>query len=564
MIKSNQIVLFTSLVATLTLTGCNGSKKDDNKPKFAFENAVTTVNTGDTVTVMSTLGKDVTYSFQGGTPENVELNEKTGKITFNDLGNTIPERVYIASADGVNDVYTIIHFQLKVETPEIKWNNVSSYLVNGDSVSASASGESGRSYSVSYKLKDYVGGIAIDAATGRIKYSTKVSNLTRFTVVATSQNASVEKEFIAMTEGVITAAVDTRIVKYNSDETATFKLDFGTNVEGDAETTQENIGYAYDGVIFQHPEGLTYNSTTKEVTFSADLIKKFAKGENKISILTQRNPVTVSLVVCDNFISSAKEFYEAFTPDYSYAKPKFKAGSLSAYYVLANDIDMTEFLSATGEGYNGGKGWAPIGGYDDQVYDIPFTGTFNGNGHTISGFKYNHPTNVCGLFGRSTGVIKNFKLVGAFTGSTMSSWSAAVCGNNSGTIENVICDVEMPNSGHYATGAICSVNHGTITNCLSINENVKGYTTTAQQWQRAGIAVGLNETDGTISKTYAVGDSSKYSLFGWSQNTDITLEKAGILFDSVDEMKAFDFSTVLNSEAFEFRAGELPTLKVGD
>ena len=108
MIKSNQIVLFTSLVATLTLTGCNGSKKDDNKPKFAFENAVTTVNTGDTVTVMSTLGKDVTYSFQGGTPENVELNEKTGKITFNDLGNTIlvveHDEDMIRSADYLVDI----------------------------------------------------------------------------------------------------------------------------------------------------------------------------------------------------------------------------------------------------------------------------------------------------------------------------------------------------------------------------------------------------------------------------------------------------------------------------
>jgi hypothetical protein len=63
-------------------------------------------------------------------------------------------------------------------------------------------------------------------------------------------------------------------------------------------------------------------------------------------------------------------------------------------YILGNDINLTEYLSADGDGYNGGAGWLPIGTWDE-----PFTGTFDGKGYVISGLWINRPSGeYVGLF----------------------------------------------------------------------------------------------------------------------------------------------------------------------
>ena len=54
-------------------------------------------------------------------------------------------------------------------------------------------------------------------------------------------------------------------------------------------------------------------------------------------------------------------------------------------FVLANDIDLSS--------YSSGAGWTPIGNYTN-----PFRGTFDGNGHTISGLYTNISGSHAGLF----------------------------------------------------------------------------------------------------------------------------------------------------------------------
>lgn len=74
--------------------------------------------------------------------------------------------------------------------------------------------------------------------------------------------------------------------------------------------------------------------------------------------------------------------------------------SLTSYYKLGNDIDLSSFLT--------GDGWEPIG-----VTGTPFSGGLDGAGHFITGFWINRPdaTNV-GLFGVILGVkIKNLGVV---------------------------------------------------------------------------------------------------------------------------------------------------------
>ena len=55
--------------------------------------------------------------------------------------------------------------------------------------------------------------------------------------------------------------------------------------------------------------------------------------------------------------------------------------NLSGNYILMNDIDLTE-ATAQGGDWDSGKGWDPIGGEEN-----PFSGTFDGNGHSIIGLQ---------------------------------------------------------------------------------------------------------------------------------------------------------------------------------
>jgi len=77
-------------------------------------------------------------------------------------------------------------------------------------------------------------------------------------------------------------------------------------------------------------------------------------------------------------------------------------------YKVADHID----LSATAD-WNGCAGFWPIG-----TDAVPFTGTFNGQGRTLSGLHINRPTLTgVGLFGKIAGTVKTLGVTGAVSGS---------------------------------------------------------------------------------------------------------------------------------------------------
>lgn len=74
---------------------------------------------------------------------------------------------------------------------------------------------------------------------------------------------------------------------------------------------------------------------------------------------------------------------------------------LGAYYQLGADINL------------GSSGWTPIGSYTDASVNSPFTGVFDGNGHTISNLQINsQDSSYLGLFGyiADDAVIENLRL----------------------------------------------------------------------------------------------------------------------------------------------------------
>lgn len=153
------------------------------------------------------------------------------------------------------------------------------------------------------------------------------------------------------------------------------------------------------------------------------------------------------------------------------------------YFKVIADIDLTEFLSEGGAGYNGGKGWEPI---------TIGAGTFDGGGFTISGFWCNRPDKsdgkYVGLFGNAVdAVIKNTILVLSEKGITGFSHCGGIAGLLTSYIDNKTAAVI---SGCSVTGNITSVK----------TEEKMGYDTSA----RAGLIAG-DVLYATIEKCYAQG-----------------------------------------------------------
>lgn len=132
--------------------------------------------------------------------------------------------------------------------------------------------------------------------------------------------------------------------------------------------------------------------------------------------------------------------------------------------------------------------WTPIGKQDFNIY----TGTFDGQGHTISGlyfescsnyydqssieYDYQYRYNLSfGLFGFNSGTIKNVGVINSYFG-----WQynriGGICGENSGTIENCYNEGKVEGKGND-TGGICARNFGTITNCYNLGTVIGEYGT---------------------------------------------------------------------------------------
>ena len=111
----------------------------------------------------------------------------------------------------------------------------------------------------------------------------------------------------------------------------------------------------------------------------------------------------------------------------------FMRDALNGKFILTADIDLTEYVAAGGDLDNNGHGWAPIG----ENGSIPFSGSFDGNGHTIKGLHIEDiQTNYAGLFGYLTGTVKNLILENvSIIGSCQ--YMGAVAGRCSGTISGI-------------------------------------------------------------------------------------------------------------------------------
>lgn len=161
------------------------------------------------------------------------------------------------------------------------------------------------------------------------------------------------------------------------------------------------------------------------------------------------------------------------------------AGSTSywnKYFILMNDISLSEGSPAN-----------PIGNSTTK-----FSGTFDGQGHTISDFEMNKPgVDNVGFFGYlEGGEINNMGIEAGPSGVSGDDYVGILVGHNYSTITNCYTTGNVTGTNRY-TGGLVGSNSGSVTNCYATGD-ITGSRYT-------GGFVGYN-FEGTITNCFATGN----------------------------------------------------------
>ncbi|MBB5608880.1 MULTISPECIES: YDG domain-containing protein [unclassified Janthinobacterium] len=195
--------------------------------------------------------------------------------------------------------------------------------------------------------------------------------------------------------------------------------------------------------------------------------------------------------------------------------------SLTAQYVLANDIAAATTASSTLDVWNGGS-FIPVGASGAT----PFAGRFDGAGHTIYGLVVNRSgIDYAGLFGAtaSSAYIANVGLEGGSI--TGKNYTGALVGSNAGTVNGSFSTVSV--TGASQVGGLVGYSSGTVSNNYASGA-VSGT-------DSSGGLVGANA--GTLTNNYANGVVSGTSNAGGLAGTN-SGASSGNFWDSSASGKA--------------------------
>lgn len=204
--------------------------------------------------------------------------------------------------------------------------------------------------------------------------------------------------------------------------------------------------------------------------------------------------------------------------------------SLDAHYKLGGDIDASK---TENDDYNDGKGWEPIGEYNNDGTTRPFTGSFDGQNYKIKNLTIDRPNKetvglfsyvedgkisklhltevdvkgknyVGGVVGYNRGVIKETSTKGKITGK----WKVGgITGwNFLGTIESSHSECNIVGTGWL--GGLAGYNSS-----ADIKTSFAEGKVTGEDWNIGGL-VGSNRENGIISNSYARGSVKGYTRVG--------------------------------------------------
>ncbi|WP_303647114.1 carboxypeptidase regulatory-like domain-containing protein [Haloarchaeobius salinus] len=195
---------------------------------------------------------------------------------------------------------------------------------------------------------------------------------------------------------------------------------------------------------------------------------------------------------------------------------------LDAHYRLVSDVNASRTVA-----WNGGKGFDPVG----DSYAAGFTGTFDGDGNTITGMTIDRPTesNV-GVFGSTNGDISNTTVREATV--TGDKWVGGLAGDLYGSATEVSVSANV--SGTDDVGGLVgyhsgSVDRSAVSGTVSGTDDVGGLVgstgsgaavtdshaaSTVNGGSTVGGLVGYLATSATVTDSYATGDVSGGSEVG--------------------------------------------------
>ena len=191
-------------------------------------------------------------------------------------------------------------------------------------------------------------------------------------------------------------------------------------------------------------------------------------------------------------------------------------------FVLSNASELAGLASLVNEGNKledktislgsnidlNNKTWTPIGLYKDENgndKEKQFSGTFNGNGHTIKGLKIDCTTEKSSyraLFGYAGGTIKNFTVYGEISGIDVAGVVAAL--DKGGVVDNVTSYVDVSNNNANATQAKTG---GIVLTIKDLNS------------QDAGWTISNCKNYGAISSNSTEATDSVGGILGWTSDS---------------------------------------------
>ena len=324
-----------------------------------------------------------------------------------------------------------------------------------------------RTARVTVVLTDYTEGLASVRLTGLSTENGNPAQITPYNKGGDTYTALVAPQSVATGTAFITC-------KFTNGKVFAYKMKNDTDWQaGEEYTYTVSLAAAKDPGYTVSEDGKTYE------VYNADGLKK-----NVAKLVNEEGKTDINITL-DTDLTLTGEWTPIGTSGNKYTGT-FDGGEewkLDINITLTNNIDLT------------GIDWTPIGKDDNKAY----TGTFDGNGKTITGLTVTRSNRYTGLFGFIKGTVKNVVLTevnitsGTFVGG-VAGWSFG------GNIEN--CSVSgsvSGSSGSDVGGVVGYQQVGSITGCSS-SATVKGT-------ERAGGVVGVTNGGTTpLTACYATGN----------------------------------------------------------
>jgi len=216
-------------------------------------------------------------------------------------------------------------------------------------------------------------------------------------------------------------------------------------------------------------------------------------------------------------IASLENLYWIAASDEVVPSPT-KVTRWAAHYIQTTDIDA----SAT-SGWAGG-GWTPIG--NDATN---FTGSYNGQGHTISGIKTDRQVNFQGLFGAVlSATIQNLGVTSVNIAGLQYFGGLAGAVNNS-TVSECFSTGSVVSSGGFTSylkaGGLIGVieNNSNVSNCYS-TANIEN------QREIGGFAYSI--TNSNVSNCYSTGTAAGLASYGGFAGTVTSSTESNCFWDT--------------------------------